>query len=96
MWDIRYPREPLLTRRPHAHGDLTSMITHRYVHNVIATGSSNNEVKLMNDEGKILREIRFHEGFLSQRIGPVTTLALHPKKHLLAVGCSNSVLSFFE
>ncbi len=43
--------------------------------------------------GQNLDTIRYHIGFLGQRIGPVSTLSFHPHKLLLGAGFTDSSLS---
>lgn len=43
-----------------------------------------------------LSTIRYFDGFLGARIGPVTCLAFHPKKVLLAVGATDTQLSIYS
>ena len=40
--------------------------------------------------------LQSRDGFLGARIGPVTTLAFHPTRMLLAVGATDSVLSIYS
>ena len=42
-----------------------------------------------------LSTIRYFDGFLGARIGPVSALCFHPSKTMLAVGATDSVLSLF-
>jgi regulator-associated protein of mTOR len=39
--------------------------------------------------------IRYHDGFLGQRIGPVTCLAYHPYLLLMASGASDCIVSLY-
>lgn len=46
--------------------------------------------------GEVMNVIRFHEGFMGPRIGPVSCLSYHPHRVALAAGsmdCSVSVYS---
>ena len=43
----------------------------------------------------VLNWIRYHDGFLGQRIGPVSCLAFHPNKPLLAAGATDSIISIY-
>ena len=43
-----------------------------------------------------VHSIRYFDGFLGARIGPVTALAFHPTRMLLAVGATDSVLSVYS
>jgi hypothetical protein len=42
-----------------------------------------------------VHSIRYFDGFLGARIGPVTCLAFHPTRMLLAVGSTDSLLSIY-
>ena len=46
--------------------------------------------------GNCLNTIRYHDGFLGQRIGPVSSLAFHPTKPLLAAGATDSIVSIYS
>eukprot|EP00188_Purpureofilum_apyrenoidigerum_P002005 Plantae.Rhodophyta-Purpureofilum_apyrenoidigerum.ctg21773.p1 GENE.Plantae.Rhodophyta-Purpureofilum_apyrenoidigerum.ctg21773~~Plantae.Rhodophyta-Purpureofilum_apyrenoidigerum.ctg21773.p1 ORF type:complete len:1005 (-),score=156.21 Plantae.Rhodophyta-Purpureofilum_apyrenoidigerum.ctg21773:951-3965(-) len=96
IWDTRRSHTPIMAKRIHTGGQLTAMTVHPNVRDLVITGSSNNEVKIFDYSGHVHRDIRFYEGFLSQRIGPVTSLCLHPRKSMLAVGCADSILSIYE
>ena len=69
----------------------------------VASGSRNQFIKLfdiatLRDGGtpREVHSIRYFDGFLGARIGPVTTLAFHPTRMLLAVGATDSVLSIYS
>ena len=69
---------------------------------LLASGSRNQLVKLFDlsalRAGGAAREthtIRYFDGFLGARIGPVTSLCFHPSKVMLAVGATDSVISLF-
>lgn len=49
----------------------------------------------VNSQFTTLDTIRYHIGFLGQRIGPVTTLSFHKHKLLLASGSADSYISIF-
>lgn len=69
------------------------------VHNfcpIIATGSHAQFIKLLSLAGEQLGMVRYHEGFLGQRIGPISCLAFHPYKTLLAAGSSDSIVSIYS
>ena len=71
---------------------------------LLASGSRNQFIKLfdltaLRDNAGPARElstIRYFDGFLGARIGPVTCLAFHPTKPLLAVGATDSVVSIYS
>ena len=61
----------------------------------MAVGSRAQFVKLLTYSGEQLGMIRYHDGFLGQRIGPVSCLAFHPTKVLLAAGATDSIVSIY-
>ena len=66
---------------------------------LLASGSRNQFVKLFDLSALPQREthtIRYFDGFLGARIGPVSSLCFHPSKIMLAVGATDSVLSLFS
>ena len=71
---------------------------------LLASGSRHQFIKLFDlsalrdGSGAAAREthtIRYFDGFLGARIGPVSALCFHPSKTMLAVGATDSVLSLF-
>jgi regulator-associated protein of mTOR len=40
--------------------------------------------------------IRYHDGFLGQRIGPVSCLAFHPTQLTFAAGATDSIISVYS
>jgi len=42
------------------------------------SGSANQSIKVLNMDGEVLSNIRYHDGFIGQRIGPLSCLAFHP------------------
>ena len=74
---------------------LTAMAVHAAAP-VIATGSHAQFIKILTLGGDQLGSIiKYHEGFLGQRIGPVSSLAFHPTRLLLAAGATDSIVSIF-
>ena len=69
----------------------------------LASGSRNQFIKLFDVQplrdgapAKEVHNIRYFDGFLGARIGPVTTLAFHPSRLLLAVGATDSTISVYS
>lgn len=58
--------------------------------------SYNQFIKVLTLDGEMINVIRYHDGFLGQRIGPVAALAFHPCKLLLAAGAADSVISIYS
>ena len=49
----------------------------------------------MARDGDQLNIVRYHDGFLGQRIGPVSSLAFHPTKLLAAAGSTDSIVGIY-
>ncbi|XP_049849534.1 protein raptor homolog isoform X2 [Schistocerca gregaria] len=62
---------------------------------IMAVGVHDQRVKIMNFIGNELSVIKYHDGFLRQRIGPITSMTFHPYSALLAVGASDSLVSIY-
>jgi len=64
---------------------------------IMALGSQGQEIQLYNSKtGASLDRIKYHIGFLSVRIGAVTSLCFHPNKMLLAAGAADSRISIYS
>eukprot|EP01006_Ploeotia_vitrea_P036730 TRINITY_DN66046_c3_g1_i1.p2 TRINITY_DN66046_c3_g1~~TRINITY_DN66046_c3_g1_i1.p2 ORF type:complete len:470 (-),score=242.51 TRINITY_DN66046_c3_g1_i1:104-1513(-) len=92
MTDLRMSSESVKKLVAHQHHSLDSMAIHNYAP-IVATGSHNQFFKVFDMDGTTLNIIRYHEGFLGQRIGPVSSLCFHPHKLLLAAGALDSFVS---
>lgn len=73
---------------------ISSLAVHDYAP-VVAVGSQYQYIKVLNNSGDKLSTIKFHDGFLGQRIGPVTALGFHPTETFLAAGGSDSIISIY-
>ncbi|KAK7254256.1 hypothetical protein SO694_00009154 [Aureococcus anophagefferens] len=62
---------------------------------LLASGSHNQFIKFMARDGDQLNIVRYHDGFLGQRIGPVSSLAFHPTKVLCAAGSTDAVVGIY-
>lgn len=95
MLDIRKSSAPYLEVEAHK-GNLTSMVVHRYAP-IIATGSAKQlpVIKTFSTNGEQLSMVKFHNSFLVQRIGPVTSLCFHSYNVYLAAGASDSMVSIY-
>eukprot|EP00011_Vannellida_sp_DIVA3-517-6-12_P013161 CAMPEP_0114607422 /NCGR_PEP_ID=MMETSP0168-20121206/2061_1 /TAXON_ID=95228 ORGANISM="Vannella sp., Strain DIVA3 517/6/12" /NCGR_SAMPLE_ID=MMETSP0168 /ASSEMBLY_ACC=CAM_ASM_000044 /LENGTH=1255 /DNA_ID=CAMNT_0001818301 /DNA_START=266 /DNA_END=4034 /DNA_ORIENTATION=+ len=93
IWDLRH-QQALRTISAHR-GDMTSFTVHSHAE-IFATGTQNQKVRIANFEGKELSSIRYHDGFLGQRIGPVSCLEFHPYKLILAAGATDSIISMYQ
>jgi regulator-associated protein of mTOR len=50
---------------------------------------------VLNFAGDQVSLIRYHDGFLGQRIGPISDLAFHQYKLRLAAGATDSIVSIY-
>jgi len=103
FWDLRLPssiRTVDIQRSP-----MTALACHPRIP-LFATGSTSNPriplfttgsraqyIKLFTPNGDILQVIRNHEQRQKQRIGPVSCLAFHPSKLVLAAGATDGIIS---
>ena len=94
FWDLRRTGASLRTVDV-GKGPMTAMATHRTCP-LMASGSYNQFIKVLTLEGDTLTVIRYHDGILGQRIGPVATLAFHPCRLLMAAGAADSLISIYH
>eukprot|EP01133_Synstelium_polycarpum_P018713 gene18713-22384_t len=59
---------------------------------LIACGSLSQKIRVLNFAGEEISTIRYHEGFLGQRIGPVSSLAFHPYSVILGACATDSII----
>lgn len=79
--------------------DTVSNLTAFEVHHqakVFASGSASQIIKIYSLDGTNLSTIRYHDGFMGQRIGPISCMAFHPHRVHLAVGSSDSFISIYS
>jgi regulator-associated protein of mTOR len=93
FWDVRSLRA-FKTIEVHK-SPLTAMTVHNYAP-IIATGSHAQFIKVLTMNGEQLSMIRYHDGFLGQRIGPISCLAFHPVKMMLAAGATDNIVSIYS
>ncbi|XP_012256997.1 regulatory-associated protein of mTOR isoform X2 [Athalia rosae] len=74
---------------------ITAMAVHS-VADIFTCGSMNQCISVYNMSGQNLNAIKFHEGFMGTRIGPVSCLRFHPHKVVLAAGCVDSSISVYS
>ncbi|KAF1324552.1 Regulatory-associated protein of mtor, partial [Globisporangium splendens] len=93
FWDLRYPRTSVKSLEAHR-SPMTALAVHDYAP-IFASGSHNQFIKVFKSDGEQLALIRYHEGFLGERIGPVSCLAFHPHRLFLAAGATDSVVAIY-
>ncbi|TDH70902.1 hypothetical protein CCR75_009469 [Bremia lactucae] len=94
FWDMRFPKNSIKTLEAHR-SPMTALAVHDYAP-IFASGSHNQFIKVFRSDGEQLALIRYHEGFLGERIGPVTCLAFHPHRLFLAAGATDSVVAVYS
>eukprot|EP00252_Welwitschia_mirabilis_P005146 TRINITY_DN15582_c0_g2_i1.p1 TRINITY_DN15582_c0_g2~~TRINITY_DN15582_c0_g2_i1.p1 ORF type:complete len:1293 (+),score=268.23 TRINITY_DN15582_c0_g2_i1:213-3881(+) len=92
--DFRKGTNPCLTINTYK-GTFSALAVHRHAP-VIACGSAKQHIKVFSTTGEPLSAIRYHNSFLVQKIGPVTSLAFHPYNILLAAGATDSMVSIYS
>jgi len=94
FWDIRSSgsvRQLEALRNP-----MTAIALHNFAP-ILATGSHNQFIKTFNTStSETINVIRYHDGFLGQRIGPISCIAFHPYKLVLAAGATDSIVSIYK
>ncbi|PZC72529.1 hypothetical protein B5X24_HaOG211053 [Helicoverpa armigera] len=59
------------------------------------SGSVNQSISIFDLQGNLLNTIKFHEGFMGARIGPVSCLTFHPLRCAMGVGSKDSTVSVY-
>ena len=54
--------------------------TNEFEYFVFLSGSASQMIKVYSLGGANLSTIRYHDGFMGQRIGPISCLAFHPHR----------------
>ncbi|XP_078609645.1 regulatory-associated protein of mTOR-like isoform X2 [Branchiostoma floridae x Branchiostoma japonicum] len=62
---------------------------------IFACGSANQFISLYTLNGENISTIKYHDGFMGQRIGPISCLAFHPHWVHLAAGSTDCFLSVY-
>ncbi|ESP03931.1 hypothetical protein LOTGIDRAFT_230228 [Lottia gigantea] len=92
FWDPRFTES---VKEFPAQSNLTAMEAHCRA-DVIACGALNQSIVIYNQSGDNLSTIKYHEGFLGQRIGTISCLAFHPFFVKLAAGSTDSFVSVYS
>ncbi|XP_031551677.1 regulatory-associated protein of mTOR-like [Actinia tenebrosa] len=92
FWDPRFSES---VKRFETLSNMTSFEVHHQA-KVIASGSANQMIRIYDLEGSSRSTIRYHDGFMGQRIGPVSCMAFHPHRVHLAAGSTDSFISIYS
>eukprot|EP01117_Protostelium_nocturnum_P006486 TRINITY_DN2337_c0_g1_i2.p1 TRINITY_DN2337_c0_g1~~TRINITY_DN2337_c0_g1_i2.p1 ORF type:complete len:1347 (+),score=433.49 TRINITY_DN2337_c0_g1_i2:163-4203(+) len=93
FWDLA-STSSTKTVQAYTRNVMSALAVHDYMP-IFACGSQNQKIKVYNFNGDELNEIRYHDGFLGQRIGPVSCLSFHSYLMLLAGGATDSLVSLY-
>ncbi|KAL5018968.1 hypothetical protein ScPMuIL_004690 [Solemya velum] len=92
FWDPRFTESEKVLQLTQG---LTAMDIHQHA-DVLACGAIMQYIGVFNKSGDTLSTIKYHEGFLGQRIGAISCLAFHPYKVKLAAGSKDSFISVYS
>jgi len=95
IWDLRQTKSSVKTILAHPTPNMSAFAVHNYVP-LFAVGSQDHKIRVMRFDGSEVSVIRYHDGFLGQRLGPVSTLQFHPYKVILGAGASDCIASVYE
>mmetsp|Transcript_13889 Transcript_13889/g.20979 ORF Transcript_13889/g.20979 Transcript_13889/m.20979 type:complete len:1711 (+) Transcript_13889:99-5231(+) len=101
LCDPRIVREKypgIMTFKAHAQerAPLDVCTVHDYAP-LVATGSRQQFGTIYDlRDGRKIRRLKYHEGFLGQRLGPVSAMSFHQYELLLAVGCKDIFISTYK
>jgi WD40 repeat protein len=96
IWDLRTNANPVAAIRAHSGSLLTAMTTHP-TSEIIVTAGTDHFVKTFGPKNQTTEIVhRAGDRLRAKREPPITALAFHPDAHLLAVGCADSTVMFYE
>jgi regulator-associated protein of mTOR len=94
IWDLRRTAQSVKSIDC-LKGQASAYAVHDYLP-LIAVGSQSQKIKVFNFDGELLSLMRYHDGFLGQRIGPISCLNFHPFKPYLGAGARDSIVSIYR
>ncbi|CAM8961889.1 unnamed protein product [Rhodiola kirilowii] len=93
VFDMRYSKDTYVTFEAHK-GSLTAFAVHRHAP-IVASGSARQLIKVFSLEGDLLGSMQNSPIFMPQKAGPISCLAFHPYRMLLAAGVTDPFVSIF-
>lgn len=93
FWDLRQRNSVECVRKDPG---ITALALHDYAPLLAVGNGARQHVDIMTNTGMSLGHMAYHEGFLGQRLGPVTSLAWHPHRLLLSVGTMDSIVGLYH
>ncbi|KAG0712344.1 Regulatory-associated protein of mTOR [Chionoecetes opilio] len=91
LWDMRQANSVQVCA---PHHEMTAMAMHANAH-LFATGSVEQVIGVHHASGSCVNTIKYHEGFMGTRIAPVSCLAFHPRRVLLAAGTTDTYITVY-
>ncbi|XP_067126176.1 regulatory-associated protein of mTOR [Centruroides vittatus] len=92
FWDLRLTSS---LKTVQSSQGMTAMSVHSAI-DLISCGSVNQFISVYSMVGETVNVIKYHDGFMGQRIGPISCLAFHPYKVNLAAGSTDSFISVYS
>lgn len=92
FWDLR--SNNATNYIPPSHG-MTAMAVHPTL-DLIACGTASQFISLYNHQGESVGTIKYLDGFMGHRMGPVSCVAFHPYKVNLAAGSTDALISVYS
>ncbi|KXJ28610.1 Regulatory-associated protein of mTOR [Exaiptasia diaphana] len=92
FWDPRFSES---VKHFETLANMTAFEVHHQA-KVIASGSANQMIRVYDLDGNYRSVIRYHDGFMGQRIGPITCMAFHPHRVNLAAGSTDAFISIYS
>jgi WD40 repeat protein len=91
-WDLRMSQSTrtIVAQR----STMTALTVHSKIP-IVATGSHAQFIKLLTLDGDTLQVLRYHEKMANHRIGPVSCLAFHKYKTILAAGSTDTFIGLY-
>ncbi|XP_054724239.1 regulatory-associated protein of mTOR-like isoform X2 [Uloborus diversus] len=94
FWDLRRPHSSVRSVPPSPHG-MTAMDVHPDL-DLVACGAATQFISVFDRSGECVSTIKYHDGFMGHRIGPISCLHFHPYKACLAAGSTDSLISIYS
>jgi len=94
IWDLRHTKQPSKSIIAHTNPTMFAFAVHNWAP-IFAIGTQDQRIRVLNFNGDEISLIRYHDGFLGQRIGPISALVFHPFKVMLAAGATDSIVSIY-
>jgi regulator-associated protein of mTOR len=91
-WDLRLPTSIRTVEAQRS--TITALAVHSKIP-LLATGSSAQYIKVLTLDGDTMQVLRYHEKMANHRMGPVSCLAFHPYKSLLAAGATDTFIGLY-